>query len=616
MVPPGMKPDRQSLERLAEALGHRGPDGTAIAVIDSVGLVNTRLAIVDPSPAGDQPMADAETGLALTYNGEVFNHLELRRQLSDRPYRGASDTETVIRALGEWGPAALVRLNGFFALASLDARKGEVILARDRLGTKPLYWAQHAGAVWFASEIEALLQAGVPRVMNRAMLAKVLSFGWDGGEPTAIDGIRRVMPGTLVRIDVASLRCSNERWYDLLDEVKPELQAELAARSRGELRAMLDAELDAAVEGRLMGDAPVGTFCSGGLDSSLITAMARRKRRGISALVASLEDSDTVDEARYARLVARRLGLELDVVRVTPEGWRQAFVDAVRHHEAPLPNPTPVALSQLADAAHRHGIKAVLVGDGADTLFGANWGRHREAFRRVLPRSALYRRRAVALRRLGPRRAAAEIARRTVRRGTPPVAPVRFGGETMLEDAARVQAIRAYGGSGPRAELAGGLLADLSLTMPHLLNRWDGNAMQHAVEVRLPFLDRGVVSLALNLPLEARVMPRGHKGILSEVAAAHLPPAVLRRSKIAGLLLGSNRWIVEAARPEFLRDGMLREILEIDADRWGSCVDAAPGSSRSRCGRRRSGRGSFWRGRRQAPWKPSSGCRRTRQAGP
>jgi asparagine synthase (glutamine-hydrolysing) len=339
---------------------------------------------------------------------------------------------------------------------------------------------------------------------------------------------------------------------------------------------MLDAELGAAVEDSLLGDPPLATFCSGGLDSSLIMAMARRKHRAMPALVATLEDGDWVDEVPYAQLVARRLGVELEIVRITADGWRQAFVDAVRHHQGPLPNPTPVALSQLAAAARRRGVKAVLVGDGADTLFGANWGRHREAFRRVLPRSALYRRRAAALRHLGPRGARAELARRARGHPMPRAAQVSFGGETTAEDNATVRAVDAYGGSGPRAELEGGLLADLSLTMPHLLNRWDANGMQHGVEVRLPFLGQGVVSLALNLPLEARVMPR-QKGLLADVAATHIPKAVLRRPKVGGMLLGSDRWITEAARPEFLRDGMLRDVLELDADHWRRCVDAATG---------------------------------------
>jgi len=152
---------------------------------------------------------------------------------------------------------------------------------------------------------------------------------------------------------------------------------------------------------------------------------------------------------------------------------------------------------------------------------------------------------------------------------------VPFGGDTTVEATGSIQAIAAYGGTGPRARLAGGMLADASQTLPHLLHRMDGNAMQHAVEARLPFLDRGVVGLALNLPLEARVVG-AQKGILSELAAAYLPRAVVRRPKVAGMLLGSDRWITDAARPEFLRDGMLRGVLELDADRWGRCVDAAP----------------------------------------
>src|SRR5207248_1565016 len=217
IVAPGGRPDRGALERMAAAIAHRGPDDRGIEILGQVGLVNTRLAIVDPSPVGHQPMSGADGRWWLTYNGEVFNHLELRAQLGPRAWRGGSDTETVLAALEEWGEAAIARCNGLFAWAALDTAGRRLLLVRDRFGVKPLYLARHDGALWFASELRALLAAGVPARPRTDVLAHAVAYGWAEGPRTPLEGIDRVAPGGLVEVDLSTLSLSERRWYDPAD---------------------------------------------------------------------------------------------------------------------------------------------------------------------------------------------------------------------------------------------------------------------------------------------------------------------------------------------------------------------------------------------------------------
>src|SRR4051812_37293211 len=260
VVAPGGVPDRAALGRMAVALRHRGPDDSGMEVLGNAGLVSTRLAIVDPSPAGHEPMADASgrwwlsyngevfnhlelrrrLGSAprppagqepmadasgrwwLSYNGEVFNHLELRRRLPGRDWRGGSDTETLVNALAEWGDDAPRRCNGFFAFAAFDSEAQRLLLVRDRFGVKPLYWARHGGTLWFASEIAALLAAGLPRRLDRDALAYALLYGWSSGAVTPVEGIQRVLPGTMLDVDLETLEVGERRWYDPADDVDRE----------------------------------------------------------------------------------------------------------------------------------------------------------------------------------------------------------------------------------------------------------------------------------------------------------------------------------------------------------------------------------------------------------
>jgi asparagine synthase (glutamine-hydrolysing) len=562
VVPAGGTPDRAALERMARSMAHRGPDDRGIEVIGTVGLVHTRLSIVDPSPAGHQPMRHPDGGWWVTYNGETFNHLELRRELPATSWRGGSDTETLLHALAAWGEDAVARCNGLYAYAALDTARRRLLLVRDRFGVKPLYWARHAGALWFASEIGALLAAGVPRAPEPGLARHAVAFGWVNGPRTPIAAVHRLLPGTLMTVDLDTGETAEREWYAPAEVVDPERAVALASRHRDGLRDEVEATLRASVRRRLMADVPVGTMCSGGLDSSLIAAFARDEHHDIQAFNASVADQPERDEGPWAQRVASALGIALHTVHMDAASWRTDLVETVRHTEYPLTHESSVPMSQIAGLARTRGVKVLLSGEGADELFGGyDWTQADEyaAFRDPPGRRALrwLRRRARLRQPADPR-------------GEPDAEAAAF--ETALD----VRALAAYRHHrGARRRLEAGCLANLGTYLPHLLNRQDKTTMQRSIETRVPFLDPEVAALAVNLPLEARVLPQ-RKAILRELADRHLPEGIADRPKV-GFGFDVAGYLVDAARPEFLADGALRELFAVEPDTWQEATGALEG---------------------------------------
>lgn len=565
-MPAGVAPDREALERMRLALAHRGPDDSAIAVTGGVGLVHTRLAIVDPG-SGRQPLRDPATGAVLSYNGEVFNHLELRRQLGERSFTGSSDTETVLAAIGSWGLKALERFNGFFALALLDSRAGRLTLARDRFGVKSLYVAEHRGGVWFATELRALFAAGIPRRPEPGTVEQILRRTWSLGAPTPIVGVRSVHAGDAVEIELETLKRRSRRWYRPTDSVDPELAGRLARNSRRANLRLLEEQLEQSVERRMMADVPLGTMCSGGIDSSLVTAFARRIEPSIAIYCAPVPDQPELDEGPWARMVCERVGADLREVPVTAASFRAGLVRAVDHYEFPSPHVSMVPIAAIAARARREGVKAILVGEAADELFGgysltiqrqlADLRDDRSGVRLLARRL----RRALADRRPSARRAAP--------------APDSFRPSIAARREIDRRVRRAYHHHpDPERSLEAAIARQLEVgPLPTLLNRLDRNGMQGSVEMREPFLDAGMVELALNLPARDRVAPRS-KGILRELAGRHLGPEIEARPK-QPFRFAVRDYIRSAASIEFLLDGALRELLRAPAGRWARSVGSA-----------------------------------------
>jgi asparagine synthase (glutamine-hydrolysing) len=565
VVARGDAPDRAALDRMAVALAHRGPDDHGVQVIGSVGLVHTRLAILDPTERGHQPMRHRDSAWWTTYNGEVFNHLELRRELPPREYAGGSDTETLLEALDAWGVDAFNRLNGLFAFAALDLERRRLLLVRDRFGVKPLYYARHAGALWFASEMRALLAAGVPARPRGPVLAHSLMRGWANGPATPIEGIRRVLPGTFCAVDIDTLTETERRWYEPGDAVDPDAAHRLARLGSEQRLQAVEDGLRQAVRRRLLSDVPVGTMCSGGIDSSLITALAAEEQPGIRAYNAAVSDQADNDENRWARHAASVIGVELRTVAQDADTWRRDLVDVVRHVEYPLTHESSVPMAQIAVRARADGVKVLLSGEGADELFGGYGARH---VREYADFHARHRRVEACARSIYRR-----LQSRGLRRPADP-----YGGparevsdyERGLLDRART----AYSHHrGARGRLEALLAADLGTYLPHLLNRQDKSTMRGSIETRVPFLDPNFVTLAVNLPLEARVEP-DRKAILRELARRRFGNALAERSKI-GFTFDVRRYLYPAARRPFLMDGCLREALQVPAAEWTSAIARA-----------------------------------------
>jgi asparagine synthase (glutamine-hydrolysing) len=368
-------------------------------------------------------------------------------------------------------------------------------------------------------------------------------------------------------VDLETLGSQERTWYEPAEAVDPERAAALASRSREQLAAELEDELRASVKRRLMADVPLGTMCSGGIDSSLITALAHDEDEGLVAYNAAVVDQPDADESPFAEQVTNHLGVELRSVQMTAETWRADLVDVVRHVEYPLTHESSVPMFQIAALAREDGVKVLLSGEGADELLaGYEWLHLREQIDFTHRRGSLERAARAAYRRLRGRRLPGDRSGRA-----------RSADVDSFERQLSTRARAAYRHHrGVRASYEAALLADLGTYLPHLLNRQDKSTMKASIETRVPFLDPEVVALAVNLPLEARAEPQ-LKGILRELAVARLPREIVDRPK-RGFGFDAEAYIRAAARSQFLEEGALREVCGATSGQWRERVAAARGN--------------------------------------
>jgi len=370
----GDVPDQEAARRqvagMIATLTHRGPDGCGTHVGAGVALAHARLAIIDPE-GGQQPMHAADDRLSLVFNGEIFNYLELRRDLvaQGHTFRTQSDTEVILHLYQRYGDAFVQHLNGQFAIALWDADNRRLVLARDRAGIRPLFLTRASGRWWFASEVKALLPVLPSRpVLDPVALAEAFTY-WSTPEPgTVYSGIEVLPAGCLSVIEANGQRRTTRYWdwtFATPEQVRNRPWTDVASAAR-ELRDLLSD----AVRLQLRADVPVGAYLSGGLDSSGIVALIRHcTQTPLETFSVAFDDAE-FDEAPFQQAMARHLGTRHHTLNCTARAIGEAFPRFIAHAESPVLRTAGVPLMLLAGDVRAHGFKVVLTGEGADEVFG------------------------------------------------------------------------------------------------------------------------------------------------------------------------------------------------------------------------------------------------------
>jgi len=574
--------DPAALQRGLDCIAHRGPDDSGLVVDNGagVGLGHRRLAILDLSPLGHQPMVAAETGVTIIYNGEIYNFRELRRDLESRghAFRGHSDTEVILALYLEHGERMLPMLNGIFALAIWDPRDRTTLIARDGLGVKPLYVAELARGVAYGSEIKGLLHlAPECRELDPAALRRYLTFLWCPGEGTPLKGVRKLDPGTSMVIrDGRTDRI--DRWYrlPLFRGVRQDVDADAA--SKGTLDA-----LRAAVHRQLIADVPVGAFLSGGLDSSAIVALAREQSPGIRCFTidtgGGLNPGDA-DDLPYAQRVAKHLRVPIDVIRVDPSRMASELERMVVQLDEPLADFAALNVFYICGLAREQGIKVLLSGAGGDDLFTGYrrhlavsvqhwWSWLPAGMRRALERSAsgLDQRRGLS-------RRITKLFQGAGLDGDARLAGYfEWGPPSRIDGLFSSELLRGFAGtraSDPLESFLAGLsegvgaldrmlaLEQRFFLADHNLTYTDKMSMAVGVEVRVPFLDLELVEFAAHIPAAVKQRGRVGKWPLKRAMEPFLPHDVIYRPK-AGFGVPLRQWVRSEFRP------MIGDLLSPDA---------------------------------------------------
>jgi asparagine synthase (glutamine-hydrolysing) len=539
---------------MTDRIAHRGPDAAGIWAHQddriSVQLGHRRLSIIDLSTSADQPLS--KHGLTLVYNGELYNYQELRAELIARGvgFITKSDTEVVLEAWRQWGPDALRRFRGMFAFGLLDEKSGELVLARDPLGIKPLYYLPRGDGVIFASELKALVSAtgSELRIEPGALVASMLYY-WIPEQRCAIDGVQKLPGGSWARFRPDGTSSVHQYWN----------VAEVAAQAAAGPPADLAAVIEASITAHMVSDVPVSSFLSGGLDSSIITVLAHQADPGIDAYTITFRAQDQrleamPDDAVYARKVAARYGIDLHEIEISPDivSMLPRIVDVL---DEPIGDPAAINTLLMCDAARERGVKVILSGMGADELFGGyrkhlacvlagNYGRL-PALPRAAVRTAVNRM-PVSARGRGLRYSRwakrfltfAELPEEPrFRRSYTMYDPDELAGLVNPELGGYVDQVVAehselYNDNSLTDEVNRMCLADARMFLPGLnLSYTDRSSMAASVEVRVPFVDPVVAQAAFSIEGSAKIHRRQGKLALKKVAERWLPDEIVYRPK-------------------------------------------------------------------------------------
>jgi len=569
--------DPDTIRRMTRAIVHRGPDDEGYHFDREVGLGFRRLSIIDLS-GGHQPMADAEETVWIVFNGEIYNYKELRAELLSKghAFRTSSDTEVIIHGYKEWGDAVFGRLNGMFGVAIWDVRRRRLLVARDAMGIKLIYYRVTDRQLTFGSEIRAVTPAlpGRPDVDPDAVF-QFLRFRYTPSPQTLFRGIRKLPPGAMLIVENGT--CREHRWYTYTPKrftpPKTDAQAteELLELYRG------------AVKRHLLADVPVGILLSGGLDSGLLLALMNEQGKDWPAYTVGYGESFKDDELKMAAETARLLGAKHHTVQLDQQEYERALPSIVSALEEPVTSSSIVPLYFICQRA-RQDVKVALIGQGPDELFGGykrHLGVHHGGLWRSLP-SPL-------------RTAVGQVVKRlprneTLKRGVHSLAENdrlrRYQRVFELAPADELTRLFQPGVLSPGIaddpipywrtlepqmadcdELGGFQLLELRSSLPdELLMSGDKLSMAHGLEMRVPYLDRTVVEYVQNLPARFKVRGRTGKWLHREVCRKYLDPRILNRPKLGFAVNVVDAWFRRSV------SGAFADAITTDSSRIASFI--------------------------------------------
>ncbi len=569
---------REAIEHATALLAHRGPDDSGVMCTSAPGLEimlgARRLAILDLSPAGHQPMNDPETGNWIAYNGEVYNFREIRRRLESQGvvFRSQTDTEVVLKAYGQWGQDCVRQFRGMFAFAIWDAHRKELFLARDHFGKKPLYYSRAEKRIVFASEVRALVGSGlVAAKLNPAGLLDFLSFGSACDPRTCVAGVESLPMAHYMVVSEKGARL--QRYWDLTS-------ASMAASGTN-----LPGLLDEAMTLRLISDVRLGVFLSGGIDSSVVTGVLSRQRGGDFSTVSLVFPERRYSERAYARAVARHFRTDHHEVVINQRDVLETLPTIIRAMDQPSID--GVNTYVVSREARRIGLKVALSGLGGDELFGGYRG-----FRRI-PRLERTLWLATGLPQRA-RTATAHVLRACARGGAAHKLAAMIGGEiphpylalrTLFTPGEQAALLRERGNALDGSRGMHSVLESLCLDpvnrvsyleLHHylvntLLRDTDGMSMAHGLEVRAPLLDHKLAESLFAIPGAAKLNSKTPKHLLLSAARVQLPAQVVYRPK-RGFAFPFEGWFRDEFRDEIervlLHDDTLTDYLDANAVRW------------------------------------------------
>jgi asparagine synthase (glutamine-hydrolysing) len=569
VVPP------ETLDRMTDAMTHRGPNDRGTYQSDGVALGVRRLSIVDVD-GGHQPFADESGEIWAIQNGELYNHLDIRSELAAEGHvlQTRCDTEILPHLYERNGPGLAEHLRGKFAVAVWDGRRRRGVIARDRLGVKPLYWARVGDLVVFASELKSLLASGLVNTeLDYEAIDAYLTFGFFAGPRTPLANVSKLLPGHQLVVDESGVTIESYWSYP-----RPE---PVSGRTLEEWTGGLLAELEDAVRSRLMSDVPLGAMLSGGIDSSLVVAlMARNMSEPVKTFSVGFAEDGDKNELADARLVASAMGADHHELELSVSESAVDLETLVWQLDEPLADLSSLGFSALSELASRH-VTVALSGQGADELLGG-YAKHKAAaaaavWKRV-PRPA--RAAATALARRGPGRFG-RVARTLAAPGSVDRLLAMSG---RLDDNMRARLLR-----GPLADLDGQaarravaarlagfpddplpatLYIDAQLALvDDMLHYFDRNSMAHSLEVRVPFLDHHLVEYCATIPADLKVRRLTTKYVLKRAARGLIPDHVIDKPKIGFFAASVDRWFAAQTR------GAIAEHLLGPAPRYAEFLD-------------------------------------------